>query len=189
MRIFLSTFVIFALSACFGSTNKPPINDDPQKRSEYESEIYSTLLGSDTATYIILDKTLSTGNYLNITDEDLLKNIPLISIDTLNNFRQVNQKVNEIPIPLDNPKYQLVSQSDLDLLIDEYDHWEKFYQKYPNEGYYYFFSRIGFNSELNQALVYMGYRCGFECGSGEIYFLVRDENKWVVAGSCEVWVS
>jgi hypothetical protein len=179
------------LSACAGFKAQPTSGADLQtKKEENELDIYSILLENDMASYIVvLDKTVYK-DYEDLPDSVLFRAVPALSAETLNDFKQVNQASHEMPSTLElNSNYVLVSQVELNSLISEYGDWEKFNQKYQNENVYYFLSRIGFNSELNQALVYMGYSCGGECGKGDIYFLVHDGDKWVVAGSCEVWVS
>jgi hypothetical protein len=51
------------------------------------------------------------------------------------------------------------------------------------------FSKIGFNDEMNQALVYMAHICGNECGVGNIYFLVQNGDTWEIEGTLWVWSS
>jgi hypothetical protein len=65
----------------------------------------------------------------------------------------------------------------------------EFAQKYPNAISITTLSKIGFNKKLDQALIYMAYRCGDECGSANIYFLVRKGDIWKVEDSANVWMS
>ena len=51
------------------------------------------------------------------------------------------------------------------------------------------FSRVGFNKENNQALLYCEYDCGGLCGWGEYLFLKLVENSWKIVKRYEVWVA
>jgi hypothetical protein len=51
--------------------------------------------------------------------------------------------------------------------------WINFYRRFPDSRGFIMFSRIGFNTDRTQALVYVGSRCGPRCG--DIYFLLLEK--------------
>lgn len=51
--------------------------------------------------------------------------------------------------------------------------WINFYRRFPDSRGFIMFSRIGFNTERTQALVYVGSRCGPRCG--DIHFLLLEK--------------
>jgi hypothetical protein len=51
------------------------------------------------------------------------------------------------------------------------------------------FSRVGFDSNLYEAIVSTGFHCGGLCGTGWRYFLKKKQGKWEVAHRRLVWVS
>jgi len=60
---------------------------------------------------------------------------------------------------------------------------------YPNSQGFLSLSRIGFNKDSTQALVYVGNVCGGLCGSGQFFFLVKAGNGWKVKLLATTWVS
>jgi hypothetical protein len=51
------------------------------------------------------------------------------------------------------------------------------------------FSRIYFNAENNKAIFYCSYFCGRDCGSGNMVYLKKSSNKWIIDGIQMLWVS
>ncbi|MBD0371703.1 MAG: hypothetical protein ICV60_12760 [Pyrinomonadaceae bacterium] len=60
--------------------------------------------------------------------------------------------------------------------------WEAFHRKYPNSGGILTLSRVGFNADKTQALVYKGWSCGGLCGGGGYTLLVKKKGAWVIKG-------
>ena len=52
-----------------------------------------------------------------------------------------------------------------------------------------FFSRVGFGTGGDEALVLMGYRCGDLCGTGGLFILAKESSGWEVEQSLMVWES
>jgi hypothetical protein len=48
---------------------------------------------------------------------------------------------------------------------------------------------VGFNEDRDQALVYCGELEGPIGGGGNIVFLVREKNKWIIAKELMTWIS
>jgi hypothetical protein len=67
--------------------------------------------------------------------------------------------------------------------------WESFYKKYPDSGGFYRFSRVGFNQERTQALVFVQNFCGSLCASGNWVRLAKKDGKWVSEERYLSWVS
>jgi len=190
MWILLRTFFILTTSFFVMSCSAfvPQIDIDLQ-----ESSIYSLLLSQGPEGYIvgipivIQEET----EYYEVENIKLLKQkMPSLENETFINYRTANQESQTINLSLSLSKpYDFVSESELDNLIDEYDIWDKFNQKYPEAHVYTFFSKVGFNTKGNQALVYMAHSCGGECGQGNMFFLVFVNNKWKIEGIYRVWIS
>jgi hypothetical protein len=51
------------------------------------------------------------------------------------------------------------------------------------------FSRVGFNSGRDEALVSVDSTCGSLCGSGDLFLLRRIAGKWTIVGRANLWVS
>jgi hypothetical protein len=59
--------------------------------------------------------------------------------------------------------------------------WLAFRKHYPGAWGYVELSRIGFNPEHTQALVYSAHSCGDYCSSGDVWFLIRAGEDWTIA--------
>ncbi len=50
-------------------------------------------------------------------------------------------------------------------------------------------SRVGFNRDHNQAVVYMSYVCGGLCGHGFVLLLSKSGDQWQVVNKRRLWIS
>jgi hypothetical protein len=94
-------------------------------------------------------------------------------------------------LPLHRP-IRLVTRAELREIFvrGRLDSWDEFYRRYPRQRNLLQFSPVAFSTDNRDALVYYEYHCGFECGGGEIVWLVRTERgQWRVRKMVEVWVS
>ncbi|HKV26539.1 MAG TPA: hypothetical protein VJN93_18230 [Candidatus Acidoferrum sp.] len=64
-----------------------------------------------------------------------------------------------------------------------------FGQKYPGAGGVISFSRVGFDTRPDEAMVSVSFVCGQLCGSGWVYVLRIRSGQWQIAGKRLVWVS
>jgi hypothetical protein len=89
-------------------------------------------------------------------------------------------------------KYALTSDEEIDSFFKEGvgGGWEAFHRKYPKSSGFLTFSRVGFNADKTQALVYKGFSCGGLCGGGGYTLLTKKKGVWVVGRSVgPTWVS
>jgi hypothetical protein len=86
----------------------------------------------------------------------------------------------------------VVSDKDLKPVFKKAKHdrfWRPFYKRYPNSSGIIFFSKVGFNAEMNQAFLYAGRQCGGLCGAGQYILLVKEESVWKIKQKLNLWVS
>ena len=81
--------------------------------------------------------------------------------------------------------YQLLSQEEIDELrpLDEASGWMLFYEKYPNAFGFVYLSRVGFNADFSQALVFISTYHYDRLLEGEYYLMVRQDGRWVIEAS------
>ena len=60
------------------------------------------------------------------------------------------------------------------------DGWDDFYARFPDADGVAYFSRVGFDAGRSQALVYVGYNCGMDCGAAKFVVLDKSHGQWVV---------
>jgi len=163
-------------------TEAPALN-----RNTEEIAVYSALLAyefkGDISQFLIVDQTQlpSTG----LVDEqlgDFQEKNPLDQV-LLTNFLEVNQQPSALNPDMDlGLEYQLMTQEEIDELapLDEASGWKLFDEKYPNAVGFIYLSRVGFNADLNQALVYYERYYYDQPINGGYLFLTRQDGKWVV---------
>jgi len=109
-------------------------------------------------------------------------------------------KKNEQPYPLERKfnfqtDYILVSDTVNEIFNKDNRSWEsdlswkEFYEMYPGAYGITEFSRVGFNSEKNKALVEMGNTSGPLAGWGYLVLLEKKNNSWIIQKKAESWIS
>jgi hypothetical protein len=112
---------------------------------------------------------------------------------TIENYLESNKSSERIAIHANvGSKYLLVGEKELAQVFrkGEFDRaWTRFYAKYPNSSGLIFLSKVGFNSDRTQAMLYAGRQCGGLCGSGSYLLLNKRNGKWFVEEDMGLWVS
>jgi hypothetical protein len=86
--------------------------------------------------------------------------------------------------------YELLSVDQMKAKFDDpLNSWRRFRAQLPHSPGLLTLSRIGFDDDHSEALVYMTYACGNVCGEGLFVRLTRSEKGWKVAGSARLWIS
>jgi hypothetical protein len=87
------------------------------------------------------------------------------------------------------PECVVANLADLAPYTKDAGAWRKFFKKYPNSPGIVVVSRIGFNAEHTEAVVYSGHSCGTLCGQGEFDHLMKQDGVWTVTDRTIVWIS
>jgi hypothetical protein len=84
----------------------------------------------------------------------------------------------------------LLTQEEVDELrpLDEASGWKLFYEKYPDSVGFIHLSRVGFNADLSQALVYIARYHYEQPLLGGYYLMTRQDGRWVIESSLE-WIT
>lgn len=125
--------------------------------------------------------------------EEMKKDSPSLMAETVDDLRPKNKESFKFArnFNLDR-QYVLLSGEENRTLFKPGvgDGWKSFREKYPKAGGIVTFSRVGFNADRTQALVYRGYQCGGLCGGGNYYLLSRKNGVWVIDGHVgPSWIS
>jgi hypothetical protein len=67
--------------------------------------------------------------------------------------------------------------------------WDRFAEKFPGARGYVTLSRIAFDPDFTQALVYTEDHCGMWCAEGTYVLLQKEESSWKVACKLTLWVA
>jgi hypothetical protein len=113
-----------------------------------------------------------------------------ISAEARQNWEDLNKSSLHLPSPCKlAPDCTMVDLADVALEVKDPKAWRKFLAKHPNTPGILLVSRIGFNRERDQAVVYSGVSCGQLCGQGEYTWLLKHDGVWAVESSNVVWIS
>lgn len=124
--------------------------------------------------------------------EDLLKSSSVLLKETVDDLRAKNKETHRFTRRFDiKRQYILVSEKEIDDIFKKGGGWwEEFYRRYPETRGFVTFSRVGFNVDKTQALVYQSHSCGGLCGGGGYVLLVKVNGVWTSKGTVgPVWVS
>jgi hypothetical protein len=114
-----------------------------------------------------------------------------ISQEARQSFEDLNHAASlHLPPPCKfAPECTLVDIADIALQVKNAKAWRKFMAKHANTPGIIIVSRIGFNRDRDQAVVYSGMSCGPLCGQGEFTWLTKHDTVWTVESSNVVWIS
>lgn len=127
--------------------------------------------------------------------EEIMKSSPDLMAETVRDLKAKNEEPHRFTRRFNiKRRYVLVSKKEIDDLFSGkggvLDGWEKFYRKYPQTRGFATFSRVGFNADKTQALVYQAHSCGGLCGGGSYILLTRTNGGWTIKGRVgPTWVS
>jgi hypothetical protein len=125
------------------------------------------------------------------TSKSLLKRAPTLQQATIDAFRKANaQQVSLHRSFHSSLDYDLVDESQLEPIFKKGGGWwDAYYKQFPRAQGILTFSRVGFNSDGTQALLYYNNTCGGLCGAGEYVIMVKRDGRWSIATEIEMWVS
>lgn len=114
--------------------------------------------------------------------------MPEVAQETLDNFQIKNTQ----SYPLENrfnltTNVVLISREEVREIFEK-NGWKAFYVKYPFSQGIMTLSRVGFNSEMNQALLYVGNEADDSVGGGYYVLLARENGVWVIRSWTISWV-
>jgi hypothetical protein len=117
--------------------------------------------------------------------------IPALDEETLKNFQSQNEQSYLLQrlFKLD-ANYVLISPEKIgDYFGKDGGWWPAYYKDYPESQGLMMVSRVGFNSEMTQALVYASNQSGDLAGEGFFVLLARDKGVWKVKKKVFIWIS
>jgi Holliday junction resolvase-like predicted endonuclease len=125
------------------------------------------------------------------TCDSVTEEIPALKQETFDDFENKNADL----YPLDDSfslevPVVLLSEDEIhDLMEPKSASWgDKLYEKHNSKGIL-TLSRVGFNPDMNQALVYIGIYSIYNSGMGYYVLLVKESDNWKIQDIIEAWIS
>jgi len=159
--------------------------------SEYE--VYSSVIlsrnYSPSVNKIVIYQLTNYQTWYNNDSFQNFKNYPLKNDSMLvGDFKNKNAKAYKLDNKFLIPQTVIIiSEKELNELNAK--DWSAFHEKYPNSSGVIQISRVGFNSNQTQAILYFDYHYDMLWGEGYLIFLTKDEGKWIVKEQVSLWVS
>ncbi len=196
-------YILLILTALIvGCENTPDmvnLKTLPNNLEAEEYAVYSTLINQmynfDGIDRVVIGSQTSIQDSIagnsNTTLQYVAKHLPRDSVswETLNDFQAKNKQPQLLkPLFKIELKYVFLSKEEQGELFQTDNDWTAFLIKYPKQRLI-TLSRIGFNHEMNQAIVYIGSQSGPKSGSGFYVLLTKKDGIWSIYRKVEVWIS
>src|SRR2546425_1211769 len=187
IAIYSITMLLTFTSGLIVNVIKPKAKQvSPEMREAEEYAVYSALINQfhydDGKVILIQSRTDRFYAYDGSTDESkFIKDHlpPATSPATLDNYKSVGGQSIELARRFTlNNTYLLISEEERHQSFANMKSRQGFHEKYPNSTGITLFSRVGFNKNFDEALVYSWGYCGGDCGGGGYYLFRKKNGLW-----------
>lgn len=196
-RIFAS--VVFAL-VLNGSVTAGAQSIENATIEQEEYAVYSATIPGyayeETGTIVIANPTSNSAEPIKLKDLQffVFAPAPVLSQKTLDDFFQRNKSNRWLTPKLEmNRKYVLADFREIKKLASDFSakdqEWKAFFKEYPASHGFVNLSRAGFNRQMDQALVYVGWNCPGLCGHWSFILLSKKDGAWKVVAEANRMVS
>jgi hypothetical protein len=193
-HILLGCILLF-IAACSASTPSA-VTPAVAKMDNEEMVVYGFLLSKmyKHTGYVIMDSTSTNetgGQDTSQTLDYVLSNLHDVDPSTVMSFKDRNSTAHRLPANMAfGSSYTLLTQADRNEIFSlNQSGWDIFYSRYPDAPGITTFSKVGFNSSLDQALVYIGTSSNWHVGEGYYILLQQTNGSWSINQKVLVWES
>ncbi len=172
--------------------SKLQIDRQSDECAVYNALIKDMYVDARTKLIAIIDHTAhdSLGPEKEKTLEHVARNLTGIQKQTLDDFVVQNQRSYALTCSFNfGIEYKLINREAMTRFFGEGNRWNEFYTKYPDSQGRMGLSRVGFNQERTQALVYVGNQRHFLVGAGYCVLLVKENGIWAIKDKVMIWIS
>jgi hypothetical protein len=169
----------------------PPPDPDTEEYAVYNALLEAEFKDGEIDQVLIINQTRF--NHTELMEQDLAalhEHTPL-EPEMVTSFKERNQKPYLLKPILDfGMEYQLLTQEEVDELrpLDEASGWKLKKEKYPNSYGFIYLSRVGFNVDFSQALVYIESYHYEQPIMGGYFLMLNKDGHWVVETGYE-WMT
>jgi hypothetical protein len=189
----LLLLITILIAGCTGGKTAPA-SVLVEEYAVYEAAIESLYLTEDIELIVIKNRTATDSSPSESLDTEVAyiqeEFGSAIESETLSDYRARNKQSHQLDqdFLLDVP-YVLLSEAELAETFERGGGWNQFYKIYPNSQGIMTLSRVGFNTQIDQALVYIGNQAGYLAGRGYYVLLTKEGDVWTVDNMIVAWIS
>jgi len=122
--------------------------------------------------------------------KSIRQGLPDLTDEVCADFEAQNRQPQSLkPLFAISVKYVFISKQEIQTTFKRQDGWDIFYAKYPNSQGFMYLSGVGFNPQMDMALVYVGNMHYALAGEGHYVLLKKVNGQWTVQGQTMVWIS
>ncbi|MBL8102320.1 MAG: hypothetical protein JNM02_07310 [Anaerolineales bacterium] len=168
-----------------------PIPTEAELEKE-EQVVYSFFVGGGENPVLILEDTATGVSTSDVRESlDYIKEgLPDLSNETIDSFLERNAQSSRLTPDMDlGVDYSLLGRDELSEITKQPNWNEVLNEKYPGTYGYTVLSRVGFNTSLDQAVIYVGWVGGPLMGSGWYYLMEKKNGEWRIKQEVMVWIS
>jgi hypothetical protein len=184
-------FLAIALSTIACSTVNRFFSEPYQgDRDVDEQAVYSFLLSGTERDRVVISRTTDSG--FDFTGKsDMPQEMPGLSRELWEDYLARNDRSYPLPTDMEiGVEYVLLDDDEMSDIFTHYeDGWEEFYSRYPDSPGITTLSRVGFNRDGTEALVYMGTQLHYLAGTGNLLRLEKTDGVWKVMEEIMLWIS
>jgi hypothetical protein len=186
--------VLLTMLACSSGGLFTPTPD--AARADAEEAVYVALLRAmyPAGRYVLTDATQS--SLISFTTQDdaldyISEQMQGVDGNAIEVFLARNDRSYPLRADMDlGAPYILLSEEEMNEIFGgSQDGWEAFYGRYPDAPGIITLSRVGFNAEMDQALVYIGNQSHWLAGAGYYVLLEKVDGAWVITQQVMAWIS
>ena len=201
LRSLILLLVLITAGCSVPAPAKPtPVTPAPDRTAEeyavYAAYIHGQYLDQGVQRIVIRHQTdtgLSSTEHMAEMLENAKAGLPGLDDETFADYKANNQQpsslegrveLNVDTVLLTDAEFQEIFNSN-----NTTDSWEAFYHRFPDSQGVLTFSRVGFNQQMDQALLYAGNQFGWLGGAGYYVLIVKENGVWKESSSVNVWIS
>lgn len=185
LTITLSMIACSTVNRFFSRTPQGDLDLDRE-----EQAIYAVLLSDYDRPSIVLSQTTDSGfEFTGETSQP--EGLPDLSGELWENYLDRNDRSYPLSTEMEiGREYTLLDDEEMSDIFNNYeDGWDEFYRRYPDSPGITTFSRVGFNPDRTEALVYMGAQFHYLAGSGNLIRLEKQDGVWKIMDEIMLWIS
>lgn len=118
------------------------------------------------------------------------QNLEDINEETLSDFLEKNRGRHPVE-PESNPGGRLIVVNDEEFrhIFRDEEGWNRFRETFPESDGTLRFSRVGFDRDVSQAMIYAGQQFDWDTGSAGFRLFEKSDGVWMEAGRAGEWMS